>query len=90
MSQPFIIAIFLQEARTHSDPQAIVTLIGNKVDLRHLRTVQQDEAEKFAKENNTNYIETSALDSTNIEVRHILEFFPETPSDNLFLPRVFA
>ena len=41
--------------------------MGNKSDLRHLRAVPTDEAKVFAEQNNLSFIETSALDSTNVE-----------------------
>lgn len=43
-------------------------LIGNKLDIRHLRAVPTEEAEIFASNNKLLFYETSALDSTNIEV----------------------
>lgn len=58
---------WLQEAQTHASPDAVISLVGNKSDLRHLRTVTREEAQKFAQKNNLNYIETSALDTQNIE-----------------------
>ena len=67
-----MILTLFQEARTHADPNAIITLVGNKSDLRHLRAVTRYEAETFAEEHNISYIETSALDSTNIEVGQFL------------------
>uniref|UniRef100_A0A8C0IZC5 Uncharacterized protein n=1 Tax=Chelonoidis abingdonii TaxID=106734 RepID=A0A8C0IZC5_CHEAB len=42
-------------------------LVGNKSDLRHLRAVPTDEAKSFAEKNGLSFIETSALDSTNVE-----------------------
>lgn len=42
-------------------------LVGNKSDLRHLRAVPTDEAKAFAERNGLSFIETSALDSTNVE-----------------------
>ncbi|KAJ2842751.1 Rab GTPase ypt31, partial [Coemansia erecta] len=42
-------------------------LVGNKSDLRHLRAVPTDEAKQFAAENGLFFIETSALDSSNVE-----------------------
>jgi len=42
-------------------------LVGNKCDLRHLRAVPTDEAKAFAEHNHLSFIETSALDSTNVE-----------------------
>ena len=41
--------------------------VGNKSDLRHLRAVPTDESKAFAEKNNLSFIETSALDSTNVE-----------------------
>ena len=42
-------------------------LVGNKSDLRHLRAVPTEEARSFAEANQLSFIETSALDSTNVE-----------------------
>ncbi|ULU10704.1 hypothetical protein L3Y34_014753 [Caenorhabditis briggsae] len=42
-------------------------LVGNKSDLRHLRAVPTDEAKIYAERNQLSFIETSALDSTNVE-----------------------
>ncbi len=42
-------------------------LVGNKSDLRHLRAVPTDEARNFAEHHSLSFIETSALDSTNVE-----------------------
>lgn len=58
---------WLKELRDHADPDIVIMLVGNKSDLRHLRAVPTDEAKTFAKENNLEFIETSALDSTNVD-----------------------
>ena len=52
----------------------ICSQVGNKLDLQHLRTVPTEEAKAFAEDNNLSFIETSALDSTNVETafRNIL------------------
>ena len=42
-------------------------LVGNKCDLRHLRAVPTEEAKTFAEKNAIMFIETCALDSTNVE-----------------------
>jgi Ras-related protein Rab-11B len=42
-------------------------LVGNKSDLRHLRAVPTEEAKAYAERNGLSFIETSALDSTNVE-----------------------
>lgn len=43
-------------------------LVGNKSDLRHLREVPTEEAKQFSQKNGLSFIETSALDSTNVEL----------------------
>jgi hypothetical protein len=42
-------------------------LVGNKCDLKYLREIQTDAAKEFAEKNSLSFIETSALDSTNVE-----------------------
>ncbi|WFD30098.1 DNA helicase [Malassezia sp. CBS 17886] len=58
---------WLKELRDHADSNIVVMLVGNKSDLRHLRAVPTDEAKAFAAENNLSFIETSALDASNVE-----------------------
>lgn len=58
---------WLKELRDHADHHIVIMLVGNKNDLRHLRAVPTDEAKAFAERNNLSFIETSALDSTNVE-----------------------
>jgi Ras-related protein Rab-11A len=43
-------------------------LVGNKSDLRHLRAVPTEEAKSFSTENGLSFIETSALDASNVEL----------------------
>lgn len=59
---------WLKELRDHADSNIVIMLVGNKSDLRHLRAVPTDEAKAFAEKNSLSFIETSALDSTNVEV----------------------
>lgn len=42
-------------------------LVGNKADLRHLRAVSTEDVKAFAEKENTFFIETSALESLNVE-----------------------
>lgn len=42
-------------------------LVGNKADLRHLRAVSTEDAKAFAEKENTFFMETSALESMNVE-----------------------
>lgn len=58
---------WLKELRDHADSNIVVMLVGNKSDLKHLRAVPTDEAKAFAAENNLSFIETSALDASNVE-----------------------
>ncbi|XP_074599204.1 RAS oncogene family member Rab11 [Brevipalpus obovatus] len=58
---------WLRELRDHADNNIVIMLVGNKSDLRHLRAVPTEEARAFAEKNNLSFIETSALDSTNVE-----------------------
>ncbi|XP_010143804.1 PREDICTED: ras-related protein Rab-11A-like, partial [Buceros rhinoceros silvestris] len=50
-----------------TDANIVIMLVGNKSDLRHLRAVPTDEARSFAEKNGLSFLETSALDSTNVE-----------------------
>lgn len=58
---------WLKELRDHADLNIVIMLAGNKSDLKHLRAVPTDEAKAFATENNLSFIETSALDASNVE-----------------------
>ncbi|XP_021232246.1 ras-related protein Rab-11A-like isoform X2 [Numida meleagris] len=58
---------WLAELQDHADANIVVMLVGNKSDLRHLRAVPTDEARSFAEKNGLSFLETSALDSTNVE-----------------------
>jgi len=58
---------WLKELRDHADQNIVIMLVGNKSDLRHLRAVPTDEAKSFAERHRLSFIETSALDSTNVE-----------------------
>ncbi|KAK9778756.1 putative Ras-related protein Rab-11A [Seiridium cardinale] len=59
---------WLKELRDHADANIVIMLVGNKSDLRHLRAVPTDEAKAFASENHLSFIETSALDASNVEL----------------------
>ena len=58
---------WLKELRDHADSNIVIMLVGNKSDLKHLRAVPTEEARDFAEKNSLSFIETSALDSTNVE-----------------------
>jgi len=58
---------WLKELRDHADSNIVIMLVGNKSDLKHLRAVPTEEAKVFASENGLSFIETSALDASNVE-----------------------
>mmetsp|Transcript_34732 Transcript_34732/g.87787 ORF Transcript_34732/g.87787 Transcript_34732/m.87787 type:complete len:219 (+) Transcript_34732:221-877(+) len=58
---------WLKELRDHADHNIVIMLVGNKSDLRHLRAVPTDDATSYAEQRKLSFIETSALDSTNVE-----------------------
>ena len=58
---------WLRDARIEADPNCIVMLVGNKVDLADRRCVSREEAEEFARTHDMEYLETSAKKGTNIE-----------------------
>lgn len=58
---------WLKELRDHADSSIVVLLVGNKSDLDGLRAVKQTEAEAFCEKEGLSFIETSALDATNVE-----------------------
>ena len=65
----------------HADQNIVIMLVGNKFDLRHSRAVQTDEAKAFAERNGLSFIETSVLDSTNVDnaFQNILTEIYRTP-----------
>jgi Ras-related protein Rab-11A len=58
---------WLKELRDHADSNIVIMLVGNKSDLKHLRAVATEEAKAFSTENGLSFIETSALDASNVE-----------------------
>lgn len=61
------VARWLKELREHTDPSIIVMLIGNKSDLRHLVAVPTQDGKSFAERESLYFMETSALEATNVE-----------------------
>jgi len=58
---------WLKELRDHTDSNIVIMLVGNKADLRHLRAVSTEDAQAFAEKEKTFFMETSALESMNVE-----------------------
>lgn len=60
---------WLKELYDHADASIMVMLVGNKCDLSESsREVPAEEAKMYADNNGLLFLETSALDSTNVEV----------------------
>ncbi|KAM0947042.1 putative small GTP-binding protein [Dioscorea sansibarensis] len=58
---------WLQELETHSDNTIARILVGNKCDLENIRAVPVEEGKALAEEQGLFFMETSALDSTNVK-----------------------
>ncbi|CAE6449947.1 GTP-binding protein ypt3 [Rhizoctonia solani] len=58
---------WLKELRDHADSNIVIMLVGNKSDLKHLRAVPTEEAKALAVEHGLFFIETSAMDASNVE-----------------------
>jgi Ras-related protein Rab-11A len=58
---------WLKELRDHTDSNIVVMLVGNKSDLRHLRAVSTEDGQAFSERESLYFMETSALESTNVE-----------------------
>ncbi|KAH0792388.1 Ras family protein [Histomonas meleagridis] len=69
---------WLKDATVEADPHCSFILVGNKVDLSSKRTVSSQEAEEFARTHNLMYMETSALENTQIS-----ELFLKLGTDTL-------
>jgi len=69
--------IWLKEITDNALEEIIVMIIGNKTDLGSTREVTTEEGKSFAKQNNYIFLETSALEGTNVvktfdELVHII------------------
>ncbi|KAL8127491.1 ras-related protein Rab11D [Apium graveolens] len=58
---------WLEELRGHADKNIVIILLGNKNDLEDQRAVPTDDAKEFAQKEGLFFLETSALQSTNVE-----------------------
>ncbi|XP_073117325.1 ras-related protein RABA5e [Elaeis guineensis] len=61
------ISRWLHELNTHSDTTVARMLVGNKCDLANIREVSVEEGKSLAEAEGLFFIETSALDSTNVK-----------------------
>ncbi|CAI9109521.1 OLC1v1009355C1 [Oldenlandia corymbosa var. corymbosa] len=58
---------WLEELRAHADKNIVIMLIGNKIDLEDQRAVPTEDAKEFAQKEGLFFLETSALEATNVE-----------------------
>ncbi|XP_042379466.1 ras-related protein RABA5c-like [Zingiber officinale] len=58
---------WLQEINTHCDTTMAKLLVGNKCDLENIRNISVEEGKSLAEAEGLFFIETSALDSTNVK-----------------------
>ncbi|XP_010999992.1 PREDICTED: ras-related protein RABA5d-like [Populus euphratica] len=58
---------WLDELQTHSDTTVARMLVGNKCDLENIRDVSVEEGKSLAEAEGLFFMETSALDSTNVK-----------------------
>ncbi|KAL2634224.1 hypothetical protein R1flu_005703 [Riccia fluitans] len=58
---------WLEELRAHTDNNIVIMLIGNKSDLSSLRQVTTEDAKEYAEREGLFFLETSAMDATNVE-----------------------
>jgi len=61
------LARWLDEARQNGNPQMSFILVGNKCDMEGERQVSYEEGERFARENDLIFLETSAKTAYNVE-----------------------
>lgn len=57
---------WLEELTKFAPPNIAISLAANKVDLRNDQAVSMESAEKFAADNQLDFVEVSALDGTNV------------------------
>ena len=58
---------WLEDIKNHVPEGVFIVLCGNKIDLNNNRQVNIEEAEKFAKDNDLVYVETSAISGEGIK-----------------------
>ncbi|GLT64823.1 hypothetical protein SLA2020_372930 [Shorea laevis] len=58
---------WLEELSMHCDTAVARMLVGNKCDLENIRDISVEEGKNLAEEEGLFFIETSALDSTNVQ-----------------------
>ena len=59
---------WLKNLKDLAEPEVVIVLIGNKSDLENLREVSIEEAQSFAQSNGIEFMETSALNGSNVSL----------------------
>ncbi|AYV82032.1 MAG: hypothetical protein Homavirus3_10 [Homavirus sp.] len=59
---------WITELKENAASNIVIMLVGNKTDLDHLREVSTEEGYDFSKKNGLYFLETSALDSSNVDL----------------------
>eukprot|EP00330_Aristerostoma_sp_ATCC50986_P007722 CAMPEP_0114590690 /NCGR_PEP_ID=MMETSP0125-20121206/12904_1 /TAXON_ID=485358 ORGANISM="Aristerostoma sp., Strain ATCC 50986" /NCGR_SAMPLE_ID=MMETSP0125 /ASSEMBLY_ACC=CAM_ASM_000245 /LENGTH=184 /DNA_ID=CAMNT_0001788361 /DNA_START=57 /DNA_END=611 /DNA_ORIENTATION=+ len=59
---------WFKDIREYAEPNAVIMVVGNKCDLEHIRSIKTEEVANFAESKDIAYIETSALESTNVDL----------------------
>ncbi|XP_076946897.1 uncharacterized protein LOC143618668 [Bidens hawaiensis] len=77
---------WLEELRRYADENIVIMLIGNKCDLTSLRAVPVEDAQDFVKRENLCFMETSALESTNVESMFLMALTEIYRKERLKLP----
>jgi len=58
---------WLEDCRSHANPNMVIMLVANKADVTHRRAVSVEEGEMFARENGLLFVEASAKTAVNVE-----------------------
>ena len=58
---------WLKEIQNNSEEKLFILIVGNKADLKHLRTIKLEEGAALAQKLQSGFIETSALEGNNID-----------------------
>ncbi|CAH9105957.1 unnamed protein product [Cuscuta europaea] len=80
---------WLEELRNHADKNIVIILIGNKIDLEQQRAVPTEDAKEFAQKESLFFLETSAMEATNVEdafMKLLTEIFNIVNRNNLVAP----
>lgn len=57
----------MKEIREQGEPDVVLMLAGNKLDLSQMRQIETNDAKDFSTKNKLLFCETSAMDGTNVD-----------------------